>query len=73
MSPRARLSDIGAKAFAPVAALASPAGTAPVAALARPAGTAPVRYRPANDPEAGGRIDLLARRRRRHNRYAQRA
>lgn len=61
MSPRARLSDKGAKAFAPVAA------------LARPAGTAPVRYKPANDTEAGGRIDLLARRRRRHNRYAQRA
>ncbi len=61
MSPRARFSDIGAEAFDPVAA------------LARPTGTAPVRYQPANDTEVGGRIDLLARRRRRHNRLAQRA
>ncbi|MDP1556827.1 MAG: hypothetical protein Q8L84_15315 [Hyphomonas sp.] len=61
MYPRARFSDIGAEAFAPVAA------------LARPTGTAPVRYQPANDTEVGDRMDLLTRRRRRQNRHEQRS
>lgn len=59
MPPRARFSGIGAEAYAPVAA------------LARPAGIAPNRFQPANDTVAGGRIDLLARRRRRHARLEQ--
>ncbi len=61
MSPRARFSDIGAEVLEPVAA------------LARQAGTAPVRLKAANDTVAVERIDILARRRRRQNRFAQRA
>ena len=56
MSPRAQTSDLEAKAFVQVAA------------LARQTGTAPVRYQPANDTVAVERMDLLARRRRRQNR-----
>lgn len=61
MSPRARFSDIGSEVLEPVAA------------LARPAGTPPVRIKAANDTVAAGRIDILARRRRRQNRFALRA
>ncbi|MCU0730301.1 MAG: hypothetical protein MUE84_01805 [Hyphomonas sp.] len=61
MSPRARFSDIGGEVLEPVAA------------LARPAGTPPVRIKAANDTVATGRIDILARRRRRQNRFALRA
>ncbi|MBA3069302.1 MAG: hypothetical protein FP825_12600 [Hyphomonas sp.] len=61
MSPRAQFSDLGAKIFAPVAA------------LARPTGSAPVRYQPANDTVAVDRMDLLARRRRRQSRREQRS
>lgn len=61
MSPRARFSDIGSEAYAPVAA------------PARPPGPAPNRFQPATDKATGGRIDLLARRRRRHARRERRA
>ena len=61
MSPRAQLTDLGAEA------------SAPVAALARQTGTALVRYKPANDTVAVERIDLLARRRRRQNRREHRS
>ena len=61
MSPRARFSDPGAEAFAPVAA------------LARHTGSTPARYAPANDTVAADRMDLLTRRRRRQARIEQRS
>lgn len=61
MSPRARLSDIGAEVFAPVAALGLNTGAAPA------------RSKPANDIGAGERLDLLADRRRRQNRREHRS
>jgi hypothetical protein len=61
MSPRARLSDPSAEAFAPVGA------------LARHTGSAPARYVPANDTVAADRMDLLTRRRRRQARREQRS
>ena len=61
MSPRARFSDPGVQVLAPIAA------------LARPTGSTPARYEPANDTVAAGRMDLLARRRRRQNRYELRS
>lgn len=61
MSPRARLSDPGAEAFAPLGA------------LARLTGSAPARYVPANDTVAAERINILTRRRRRQARREQRS
>lgn len=61
MSPRARLSDIGAEVFAPVAALGISTGAAPV------------RYEPANDTGASERLGLLVQRRRRQNRREHRS
>lgn len=59
MSPRARFSDIEV--------------LEPVAALAPSAGKTPLRIKAANDTVAAERIDILARRRRRQNRFALRA